>query len=207
MKKKFVIALLACILSASTVACGNTTDTKDSKAKQTTESKKDTSERDDSSNDEMSQAEWIANGGADNMEDGYEKVESINIDTSDISLKYTGQKIVDGTDNDGNAIKELIVYFDFTNKTSTPSRIYEAFEINAFQNGLQLINWMSDVDGDESVANSYENIMDNATLNVGIIFELKDIGNPVKLRIENSFSGPYTDSSEIFAQQQELILN
>ena len=204
MKKKFVIALLACILSVSTVACGNTTDTKDSQVKQTTESKKDTSERDDSSNDEMSQAEWIANGGADNMEDGYEKVESINIDTSDISLKYTGQKIVDGTDNNGNAIKELIVYFDFTNKTSMPSRIHESFEIDAFQNGVQLTNWMSDVDGDESVENSYTNIMDNATMNVGIIFELKDMQNEVKIRVSNSGSGPYTDNSELFAQQQEI---
>ena len=199
MKKKIATIMLIAAMAINATACGGSGNA-------TEKSKKVESNSTEKSDDEMSQAEWVENNAEDTMEDGYEKVESINIDTDEVSLKYTGQKITDGTDNDGNAIKELIVYFDFTNKTSTPSRVYEAFETNAFQNGLQLINWMSDVDGDESVANSYENIMDGATLNVGIIFELKDTENPIKLRIANSSSGPYTDSSELFAQQQEITL-
>lgn len=94
MKKKFVVALLACILSISTVACGNTSQKKESSTKQTAQSsskkksgkkavtnaKKDASSDDD---ENLSQEEWVKKHGNDNIEDGYDKVEKI-----DITSKY-----------------------------------------------------------------------------------------------------------------------
>ena len=115
MKKKFVVALLACILSISTVACGNTSQKKESSTKQTAQSsskkksgkkavtnaKKDASSDDD---ENLSQEEWVKKHGNDNIEDGYDKVEKIDITSNTTSFKYTGSKVVDDTDSSGKKI-------------------------------------------------------------------------------------------------------
>ena len=211
MKKKFVIALLTCILSVSAVACGNTTDTKDSKAKQTTESKKeikkDTAERDDSPNDKMSQAEWIANGGADNMEDGYEKVDSVNITSSTTSLKYTNSKIVDDTATDGTVSTKILIYFDFSNINDSETDVESHYNFSVYQNGVQLDQWitMSNSDfSDDSFDNAGKNILSGTTNNIAVAFELSDTTSPIKVRVDNSLDDD--GETQIFAQQQEINL-
>ena len=143
--------------------------------------------------------------GTDNSEDGYEVVDSINIDTNEMSLIYTGHEIIDGTGENEEPIKELVVYFDYTNKTSVSISAYSGINIKAFQNGVSLINWITD--GNESIENIHTEIIDSATINVGFVFELQDINNPVKIRVDNSyFSYEFEDSIETQYQQQEISL-
>lgn len=219
MKKKFVVALLACILSISTVACGNTSQKKESSTKQTAQSsskkksgkkavtnaKKDASSDDDKN---LSQEEWVKKHGNDNIEDGYDKVEKIDITSNTTSFKYTGSKVVDDTDSSGKKI--LLVYFDFTNINDRDCTFLDHYSFVAYQNGIQLekTDWASAIDDDESYNNYYKEVLSGATINVGIPFELQDDTSPVKFRADNSDDVDIDNDNvtQLIAQQQEINL-
>ena len=219
MKKKFVVALLACILSISTVACGNTSQKKESSTKQTAQSsskkksgkkavtnaKKDASSDDD---ENLSQEEWVKKHGNDNIEDGYDKVEKIDITSNTTSFKYTGSKVVDDTDSSGKKI--LLVYFDFTNINDRDCTFLDHYSFVAYQNGIQLdkTDWASAIDDDESYNNYYKEVLSGATINVGIPFELQDDTSPVKFRADNSDDVDIDNDNvtQLIAQQQEINL-
>lgn len=219
MKKKFVVALLACILSISTVACGNTSQKKESSTKQTAQSsskkksgkkavtnaKKDASSDDD---ENLSQEEWVKKHGNDNIEDGYDKVEKIDITSNTTSFKYTGSKVVDDTDSSGKKI--LLVYFDFTNMNDRDCTFLDHYSFVAYQNGIQLekTDWASAIDDDESYNNYYKEVLSGATINVGIPFELQDDTSPVKFRADNSDDVDIDNDNvtQLIAQQQEINL-
>ena len=219
MKKKFVVALLACILSISTVACGNTSQKKESSTKQTAQSsskkksgKKDVAnaKKDASSDDDenLSQEEWVKQHGNDNIEDGYDKVEKIDITSNTTSFKYTGSKVVDDTDSSGKKI--LLVYFDFTNINDRDCTFLDHYSFVAYQNGIQLekTDWASAIDDDESYNNYYKEVLSGATINVGIPFELQDDTSPVKFRADNSDDVDIDNDNvtQLIAQQQEINL-
>lgn len=219
MKKKFVVALLACILSISTVACGNTSQKKESSTKQTAQSsskkksgKKDVAnaKKDASSDDDenLSQEEWVKKHGNDNIEDGYDKVEKIDITSNTTSFKYTGSKVVDDTDSSGKKI--LLVYFDFTNINDRDCTFLDHYSFVAYQNGIQLekTDWASAIDDDESYNNYYKEVLSGATINVGIPFELQDDTSPVKFRADNSDDVDIDNDNvtPLIAQQQEINL-
>lgn len=219
MKKKFIVALLACILSISTVACGNTSQKKESSTKQTAQSsskkksgKKDVSnaKKDASSDDDenLSQEEWVKKHGTDNIEDGYDKVEKIDITSNTTSFKYTGSKVVDDTDSSGKKI--LLVYFDFTNINDRDCTFLDHYSFVAYQNGIQLekTDWASAIDDDESYNNYYKEVLSGATINVGIPFELQDDTSPVKFRADNSDDVDIDNDNvtPLIAQQQEINL-
>ena len=219
MKKKFVVALLACILSISTVACGNTSQKKESSTKQTAQSsskkksgkkavtnaKKDASSDDD---ENLSQEEWVKKHGNDNIEDGYDKVEKIDITSNTTSFKYTGSKVVDDTDSSGKKI--LLVYFDFKNINDRDCTFLDHYSFVAYQNGIQLekTDWASAIDDDESYNNYYKEVLSGATINVGIPFELQDDTSPVKFRADNSDDVDIDNDNvtQLIAQQQEINL-
>lgn len=219
MKKKFVVALLACILSISTVACGNTSQKKESSTKQTAQSsskkksgkkavtnaKKDASSDDD---ENLSQEEWVKKHGNDNIEDGYDKVEKIDITSNTTSFKYTGSKVVDDTDSSGKKI--LLVYFDFTNINDRDCTFLDHYSFVAYQNGIQLekTDWASAIDDDESYNNYYKEVLSGTTINVGIPFELQDDTSPVKFRADNSDDVDIDNDNvtQLIAQQQEINL-
>lgn len=219
MKKKFVLALLALTLSVSTVACGNTSQKKESNTKQTTESsskkKSDTKDttnvkKDKSSDDDenLSQEEWVKKHGNDNIEDGYDKVEKNDITSNTTSFKYTGNKVVDDTDSSGKKI--LLVYFDFTNINDRDCTFLDHYSFVAYQNGIQLekTDWASAIDDDESYNNYYKEVLSGATINVGIPFELQDDTSPVKFRADNSDDVDIDNDNvtQLIAQQQEINL-
>lgn len=219
MKKRIALALLALTLSVSTVACGNTSQKKESSTKQTTESSskkksdtKDTtnSKKDKSSDDDenLSQEEWVKKHGNDNIEDGYDKVEKIDITSNTTSFKYTGSKVVDDTDSSGKKI--LLVYFDFTNINDRDCTFLDHYSFVAYQNGIQLekTDWASAIDDDESYNNYYKEVLSGATINVGIPFELQDDTSPVKFRADNSDDVDIDNDNvtQLIAQQQEINL-
>ena len=183
MKKRFLILFLALLLSVSLYACSGGDDSSGS----------------DTDTEEMSQSEWIEENTG-NMEDGYEVVDAINIDNDEMSLKYGKYEITDGTDNDDNPIKELVAYFTFTNKTSTAASAESAISISAYQNGIELTNWITD--GNDAIENVSTEVMDGREIEVAFVFELEDTENPVKIQLENSYIED--ESIDITSQQQEI---
>lgn len=197
MKKKILATLLTMALAISLVACGEK-ENNISEEPGTTESS-------DKVIDEVEQ---------DNLnEAGFKEVDEINIDTDEITLKYTGHEILDDSvlEDDGETqrpIKELIVYFDYTNKTSVGSRIFEAVQTEAYQNGISLTNWMgtSYDEENEALGNSYKEIMDGATLSIALAYELENAESQVTLRIDNS-AITYQLNGDEEIQSQEMIIN
>lgn len=195
MKKRIVALLFISAISFSVMSCGG-----DNNGKKENISNIDASDKETKKNaDSLSQSEWIESTES-NAEDGYEIVESINIDTEDIALTYTGKEILDSTDDSGNPIKQLAVYFDFTNKTSNAMSSSSAFFTAAFQGGIELQGWGGS-EKNEPLKNSTVDIMDGATLNVGFLFDLRNLEDPVKFRVSDSL---VYDGEEKFAQQQEI---
>lgn len=200
--KKLKMMLLAGVLTISLAACGGK-EAKEPDDATTQEAENDSGNAEkegqqEKDEDEMSQSEWVEAYGNDKMDNGYEIVDEINIDTSEICLKYTGYEIVDDVDDNEQPIKKLVVRFDFTNKSSIPMCSASAIGSMAFQNGIELQGW-----GGTDILNDMTNIKDGATINIGCMFDLIDTENPVELNISNGIN---FEGIELFAQQQELNL-
>ena len=189
MMKRIVSILLVFLLSVSMVACGTEKKTGDTNQEQKAEDAK--------GDDELSQSEWMAEH-AGEYEDGYEVVDDIDIDTSELSLKYTGYEIVDDVDDNDEPIKRIIVHFDFTNKTSVPMSSSSTFSCTSYQNGIELQAW-----GGTDELNDMTNIKDGATINVGFMFDLIDATNTVEINVSEGLT---FEGTEIFAQKQEIII-
>lgn len=198
MKKKIISLLMVGTMVASITACGGSSSdsTEDASTSVTAESTESTEE----STAEKTEEELA-------MDDGYDEVDLIDVDIDGLStLKYTGYEIVDGTDNDDNAIKEVVVYFDYTNNTATASNVSDAFEVSAKQSGVSLINWLTSIDGNESVENSYTSIQDGATLNVGLVFELENTEDDVTIQVSRGYSDMYANTTDYPCVEQIVKL-
>lgn len=194
MKKKILSMLLVGVTALSMVACGGGGESGVSQE----EYDKVVKERDQykAELEEIKQKEEKDVSTDEN--NGTEKVDSINIDTSEITLKYTNYEIKENTDYDGNTKKQLVVYFDFTNKMKDPMSSGSGFSSKAFQGGIELR-----ASGGADFLNDMTKIKDGATINVGFLFDLNDTETPVEIEISN---GIQFKGTENFAQQQEIAL-
>lgn len=193
MKKLFAILLL-CIAMLS--GCSNN-ESETQNEHSETESTGDTTESETSDN-ELSQSEWIEQH-SDEMDNGYETVDEINVDTDDITIKYTGFEIRDDVNDNGQPIKRIIVYFDYTNKMSSPMNSSNAIDCIAYQGGIELQEW-----GGAEYLNDMTDIKDGATLNVGFMFDLLNTEEPLEINISE---GLWFEGTKLFAQQQEIQLS
>ena len=193
MKKKILSMLLVGVVALSTVACGGGGESGVSQE----EYDKVVKERDQykAELEEMNEEKAVST----NENNSAEKVDLINIDTSEISLKYTNYEIKENTDYDGNTKKQLVVYFDFTNKMKEPMSSGSGFSSKAFQGGIELR-----ASGGADFLNDMTKIKDGATINVGFLFDLNDTETPVEIEISN---GIQFKGTENFVQQQEIVLN
>ena len=107
------------------------------------------------------------------------KVESISLDNSEGTLKYTGFEM--STDYDGN--NAIIVYYDYTNKKEETSYVYETFYAQAFQNGVECDMAML-LDAPEAYSNLSKEIQPGTTLEVAFPYVLQDTTNPVDLEVQ-----------------------
>ena len=121
MKKKILAALLVGIMILSLSACGQNNDSEKSDKKA------------DKQTEETSTTESEQNGGADNMEDGYEIVDAINIESEKTKLSY--KKTEEYTLENGE--KVLLIYFDFTNINAGETSLDAQYNFTAFQDGLK----------------------------------------------------------------------
>lgn len=192
MKKKILSMLLVGVTALSMVACGGGGESGVSQE----EYDKVVKERDQykAELEEMNEEKAVST----NENNSAEKVDLINIDTSEISLKYTNYEIKENTDYDGNTKKQLVVYFDFTNKMKEPMSSGSGFSSKAFQGGIELR-----ASGGADFLNDMTKIKDGATINVGFLFDLNDTETPVEIEISN---GIQFKGTENFVQQQEIVL-
>lgn len=190
MKKKLLVTLLLSIVMLS--GCGNSgEEPKSGESTQDVEETQDAEKEDD----ELSQSEWMEQN-ADEMDNGYEVVDEINVDTDDISVKYTGFEIRDDIDDNNQPVKRIMVYFDYTNKMSEPMSSSNAINCIAYQGGIELQGW-----GGVDYLNDMTDIKDGATLNVGFMFDIINAEEPVEINISE---GLWFKGTELFAQQQEI---
>lgn len=189
MKRKFLSMLFAISLVFSLTACNSNS-----------EQQEETGIEADRDMDALTQGDDTP---VEVTDDGYEIVDEINIDTDEVSIKYTGHELVDDTDENGSPLRRLVVYFDFTNKTSIPLSAGYALQTSAYQNGIELEGWGGS-NLNESLANEMVDIMENATLNIAFLYDIQDEENPIKFRLNNN---PICGELAIeFGQEQEISL-
>ena len=105
MKKKLLVALMLSAVMLS--GCGNSNEEQNSD--EITQSTEETQEQ-EKSDAELSQSEWMEQH-ANEMEDGYEVVEAINIDSGDTKLEYTSSERYTLESNRLSEYMNLIQFF------------------------------------------------------------------------------------------------
>jgi len=194
MRKRIVSILLVSLLSVSMVACGAEKKTGEPNQEQKTEDIK--------SDDELSQSEWIEKYGDDLMEDGYEKVDSINIDSGDTKLEYISNEKF--TTESGEEL--LLVNFNFSNVSAGSTTVDAQYNFSAFQDGIEITvySWLNDeIEGD---VNRGKEILDGASINISVGIAPDNWDSPIKLRVDDAMAYDDLDTPHNF-QQQEIQLN
>lgn len=72
-------------------------------------------------------------------QDGYKIVNKVNVNTSELSLKFKKYKLV-SFENDGKKEKAIILYFKFKNKSDHAQTFSSAIDIKLFQKGIEQIH-------------------------------------------------------------------
>ena len=194
MMKRIVSILLVFLLSVSMVACGTEKKAEEPNQEQKTEDIK--------SDDELSQSEWIERYGDDLMEDGYEKVDSINIDSGDTKLEYISNEKF--TTESGEEL--LLVNFNFSNVSAGSTTVDAQYNFSAFQDGIEITvySWLNDeIEGD---VNRGKEILDGASINISVGIAPDNWDSPIKLRVDDAMAYDDLDTPHNF-QQQEIQLN
>lgn len=193
MKKRIVSILLVSLLSVSMVACGTEKKTEESNQEQKTEDAK--------SDDELSQSEWVEKYGDDLMEDGYEKVDSINIDSGDTKLEYVSNEKF--TTESGEEL--LLVNFNFSNVSAETTSVDAQYRFSAFQDGVEVTVYSTLLDQTEGDTNRRKEILDGAFINISVGIVPDNWESPIKLRVDDNMAYDEIDTVHTF-QQQEISL-
>ena len=194
MRKRIVSILLVSLLSVSMVACGA--------EKKTGETNQEKKTEDAKGDDELSQSEWMEKYGDDLMEDGYEKVDSINIDSGDTKLEYVSNEKF--TTESGEEL--LLVNFNFSNVSAGSTTVDAQYNFSAFQDGIEITvySWLNDeIEGD---VNRGKEILDGASINISVGIAPDNWDSPIKLRVDDAMAYDDLDTPHNF-QQQEIQLN
>ena len=194
MRKRIVSILLVSLLSVSMVACGT--------EKKTGETNQEKKTEDTKGDDELSQSEWMEKYGDDLMEDGYEKVDSINIDSGDTKLEYVSNEKF--TTESGEEL--LLVNFNFSNASAGATTVDAQYNFTAFQDGVEITvySWLGDAT--EGDINRGKDILDGASIFVSIGIEPNNWDSQIKLRVDDAMPYDDLDTPHNF-QQQEIQLN
>ena len=166
--KRILLSLLAAVLCLSLVACGAGAPAGDT----TQDTTQDTA--------------------GDTAAENPNEVDTINYETELGSIVYTGYEFADWalvennqglTEND----QVLILKFDFTNKQAKPAQVQSAFQIQAFQNGVEIksnLSWSSGGSQYDLISNYFSDVLKDGTLSFGCMFPLED-SSPVTVMVSD----------------------
>lgn len=193
--KKLFATLMLCIAILS--GCSNSES--ETQSKQTeTENIGDNAES-ESADDELSQSEWMEQHAGD-MEDGYEIVDAINIDSGDTKLEYVSDERY--TLESGEEI--LLVNFTFTNVSAGTTSLDAQYNFQAFQDGIEITVYSTLYDEVEGDINRSKEILDGASVEVSIGIAPENWGNPIKLRVDDVMTYDDAENMGHTFQQQEI---
>ena len=126
------------------------------------------------------------------------KVDKININNNEGTLKYTGHELT--TDFEGR--HAIIIYYDYTNKKEDSSYAQATFWPQLFQNGIEC-DFAFFSGENEVLSNASKHIMKDTTLNIGYMYLLQDLENPVTIKVTDQSEENILDN---ISQQQEINL-
>lgn len=195
MKKKLITILILSVIMLS--GCGN--NESETQIKQTeTESTGDTTES-ESSDDDLSQSEWMEQH-ADEIEDGYEIVDAINIDSGDTKLEYVSDERY--TLESGEEI--LLVNFTFANVSAGTTSLDAQYNFQAFQDGVEITVYSTLYDEVEGDANRAKEILDDTSVEVSVGISPENWDSPIKLRVDDVMTYDDVENMGHTFQQQEI---
>ena len=200
MKKIIACTILTFILTLSLAGCGNgsTKETVAETVTENTESETEQTTQEDIPSGAL-QSEWIASGGADNMEDGYEKVENINIDSGDTKLEMKNQERY--TLENGEEV--LLVYFEFSNISAGETNVDAQYNFKAFQDGIEITIYSAIWEDLEAAENRSKSILSGAAMEIAVAILPDNWDSPIKLRVDDAMFYDSLGTEQKF-QQQEL---
>lgn len=99
--------------------------------------------------------------------------QGFDIATDDFAMKYVSHKL--GTDKDGNAC--VIIYYDFTNKSSIPASALWSTMIEVSQNGNKCNDAFLPSGSDQPFEDYYEDTAPGATVRVSEAFTISDLSD------------------------------
>lgn len=196
MKKKVLSSLLLLSMAIFLTAC-SCKDTSPDISSEEIISEDDS----DISDDELSQSEWMEKYGNDLMEDGYEKVDSVNIDSGDTKLEYVSHEVY--TLENGEDV--VLVNFRFSNISAGSTNLDSQYNFSAFQDGIEIAVYSSLYDEVAGDANRRKEILDGASIDVSIAIAPDNWSSEIKLRIDDNMAYDSVDTPHLF-QQQTLSL-
>lgn len=206
MKKKIVLILLSSVLIFSLSSCGSRTDNQEAN-KTKSENTDSVSENEEpeqakeTNDSKLSQSEWVEQH-ADEMEDGYEVVDSINIDSGDTKLEYVSHERY--TLENGDDV--LLVNFTFSNVSAGTTSLDAQYNFRAFQDGVEIDVYstlLSEVEGD---VNRGKEILDGASIDVTVGIAPSNWESPIKLRVDDVMLYDDIENMGSTYQQQEISL-
>lgn len=193
MKKLLVVMILSSLIFSG---CSNSFES--SKQSEPVQSSEETTGQ-EKADSELSQSEWMEQH-ADEMEDGYEVVDAIDIDSGDTKLEYTSSeryKLESGEEI-------LLVNFTFANVSSGTTSLDAQYNFQAFQDGVEITvySWLgNEVEGD---VNRSKEILDGASIDVSIGIAPENWDSPIKLRVDDVMAYDDVESMGHTFQQQEI---
>lgn len=162
--KRILLSMLAAVLCLSLAACGSN------------EPAGDTTQ--DTANDATAESP--------------NEVDTINYETEKGTIVYTGYEFAEWDlveNNQGLTENDpvLILKFDFTNKQTNPAQVQSAFQIQAFQNGVEIkgnLSWSSGGSQYDLISNYFSDVLKGGTISFGCMFPLDD-SSPVTIMVSD----------------------
>ena len=191
MKKKILSMLLVGVVAISLIACGGNDE--------------NAPENREGGEDRAKMLEEAEKNVPENMEDGYEMVDAINIDGG--TTKLTFNRAEKYTLQGGEEV--LACYFNFENISAGETSVHGQYNFKAYQNGVEITVYSTTWEETEQFENASKYVLDGATMEIAIAIEPDDWTSPIKLRVDNEMAYDLveeTDGKKINAQQQEIVL-
>ena len=193
MKKLLVVMILSSLIFSG---CSNSFES--SKQSEPVQSSEETTGQ-EKADSELSQSEWMEQH-ADEMEDGYEGVDAIDIDSGDTKLEYTASeryKLESGEEI-------LLANFTFSNVSAGTTNLDSQYNFQAFQDGVEITVYAMLMDEVEGDVNRSKEILDGASIDVSVGIAPENWESPIKLRVDDVMAYDAVENMGHTFQQQEI---
>lgn len=193
MKKLLVVMILSSLIFSG---CSNSSESL--KQSEPVQSSEETTGQ-EKADSELSQSEWMEQH-ADEMEDGYEVVDAIDIDSGDTKLEYTSSeryKLESGEEI-------LLVNFTFSNVSAGTTNLDSQYNFQAFQDGVEITVYAMLMDEVEGDVNRSKEILDGASIDVSVGIAPENWESPIKLRVDDVMAYDAVENMGHTFQQQEI---